>query len=120
MSKKLSECEKGYRRWISPKNHAPDLKEYIREQARVSDLNSKEWEKAGNAIQSAYRNGMWYAYHDVENRLGDYSALEAKVKVLWDALRECIERLEDEAGRTGSLSHIERWEKVISETGGEK
>lgn len=51
------------------------LTEYIREQARVADANSNEWLlKSDGAVQSAYRNGMWYAYHDVE---GQVAAMES-------------------------------------------
>lgn len=45
------------------------LTEYIREQARVADANSKEWMAAGDEANMAYRDGMWYAYNDVEARV---------------------------------------------------
>jgi len=51
-------------RWCEVK-----LTDYIREQARVADGNSKEWAKAGSAAQAAYRAGMWYAYNDVEPKV---------------------------------------------------
>ncbi len=84
-----------------------ELRNYIREQARVADKNSKEWASESDAINSAYRNGMWYAYHDVENRLGldcpscagdelNHSEFCPK-KLIYenDALRDAIRALKD-------------------------
>lgn len=49
------------------------LQKYIREQARVADANSHEWQpdQAAGVVDpnAAYRAGMWYAYHDIEKRI---------------------------------------------------
>lgn len=47
-----------------------ELREYAREQAKLAGKSSEEWGKAfPNGQQAAYRSGMWYAYHDIEERL---------------------------------------------------
>lgn len=49
------------------------LRDYVEEQARVSDANSHEWQPDQSAgitdPNAAYRAGMWYAYRDVLRRL---------------------------------------------------
>ncbi len=99
--RKKSECEKGYKRWISPSNKPHrvdsgslnDILEYVMERASVSDKNSKDWATEGDAIQSAYRNGMWYAYHDVENKLRSLDLNDYRLEN--HALRDAINSLKD-------------------------
>jgi hypothetical protein len=47
----------------------PTLSAYLRTQAACADKCSKECEAAGAIEQAAYRNGMWYAYRDIERML---------------------------------------------------
>ena len=48
----------------------PTLREYLRQMCAASDKASHEWEAAHpGCSQAAYRNGMWYAYRDIERML---------------------------------------------------
>lgn len=46
-----------------------ELLTWIREQARLEDISSKEWAEAGNKEQAAFRSGMVYALEQVEHKL---------------------------------------------------
>ena len=48
----------------------PTLREYLRQMCAASDKASHEWEAAHpGCSQAAYRNGMWYAYRDIERMM---------------------------------------------------
>jgi len=51
------------------KKEKQELIDYVNEQAYLADKSSHEWAAAGDDINGAYRNGMWYAYNDIRNRL---------------------------------------------------
>ncbi len=63
------------------KERLNDVRSYLREQARLADRSSHDRSKSGPNEQSSYRSGMWYAYHDVENRVGPQStpAIDAAI-----------------------------------------
>ena len=48
----------------------PTLREYLRQMCVASDKASHEWGAAHPGChQAAYRNGMWYAYRDIERMM---------------------------------------------------
>ncbi len=52
------------------------LRQFLRQRAKGSDHSSRDWSKAGNDEQAAYRSGMWYAFHEVENWLDRHHSAE--------------------------------------------
>jgi hypothetical protein len=46
------------------------LEAYLKQEAFLADKSYHEWNQAyPNCTEAAYRSGMWFAFHEVENFL---------------------------------------------------
>lgn len=77
------------------------LRIYVREQCRLTDKSSHEWEAGGAKrkrrangfkVQAAYWAGAWFAYRDMQNRLGQFPT--SKEMISEASKRHAIQTLE--------------------------